>query len=94
MATLKQVEANRRNSQKSTGPRTEQGKSVVRLNALKSGIDAAREVVLRCENAEDLAALAVSYYDEFQPSTPQERCLVDSLVSDEWLLRRFRLIHS
>jgi hypothetical protein len=34
MATTSQIEANRRNSLKSTGPRTPEGQAVSRLNAL------------------------------------------------------------
>jgi hypothetical protein len=38
MATPRQIEANRRNAQKSTGPRTEAGRARSRLNALKHGL--------------------------------------------------------
>ncbi len=38
MATLRQIEANRRNAQKSTGPRTEAGRARSRLNAVKHGL--------------------------------------------------------
>ena len=40
MATTRQIEANRANSRKSTGPRTDEGKAAVRLNALKHGLSA------------------------------------------------------
>jgi hypothetical protein len=40
MATEQQVEANRRNAQKSTGARSEEGKAKSRFNALKFGIHA------------------------------------------------------
>ncbi|MFO0887832.1 MAG: hypothetical protein U0790_01670 [Isosphaeraceae bacterium] len=42
MTSPARIEANRRNAQRSTGPRTEAGKDKVRLNALKHGLDAAR----------------------------------------------------
>ena len=38
MASLKQLEANRRNALKSTGPRTPEGKKISCLNALKHGV--------------------------------------------------------
>ncbi|MFO0890065.1 MAG: hypothetical protein U0790_13110 [Isosphaeraceae bacterium] len=50
MTSPARIEANRRNAQKSTGPRTEAGKGKVRLNALKHGLDA-QTVVLPHEDA-------------------------------------------
>ncbi len=43
--TEKQIEANRRNAQKSTGPRTEAGRAVARLNALTHGLRSEEEVL-------------------------------------------------
>src|SRR3954467_9310326 len=40
MATDKQIEANRRNAQKSTGPNTTEGKNIARANACKHGLAA------------------------------------------------------
>ncbi len=91
MATLKQVEANRRNAQKSTGPRSVEGKAASSQNALKSGIDA-KSQVLPGEQAGALEALTAEYYGRFRPATPEARHLVDTLISNEWLLRRFRRI--
>jgi hypothetical protein len=49
MATEKQIAANRANAQKTTGPRTEHGKSTSAMNALKTGLDAKNEIIERCE---------------------------------------------
>jgi len=38
MSTQKQVKANRKNSKKSTGPKTDQGKAAVSQNAVKHGL--------------------------------------------------------
>jgi hypothetical protein len=40
MATPSQIEANPRNAQQSTGPRTEEGKDRSRFHAVKHGMDA------------------------------------------------------
>jgi len=78
----------------STGPRTSEGKAVSRMNALKTGIYAKEEVVLATEKVEDLQRLTAEYYDQFAPTTPEQRALVDALINDEWLLRRFRTIEA
>ena len=92
MASLKQTAANRRNAQRSTGPRSAAGKAASRANALRTGIYAECETILPHEDPAALDALAADYYEQYDPQTPAERCLVDSLVSDEWLLRRFRRV--
>ena len=89
MSSQLQIEANRRNSQKSTGPRTTAGKVVSSQNALGSGIYAESETI-RDENASTLDALAAVYHDRFHPAAPEQRCLVGILVHSEWTLRRLR----
>ena len=93
MATQNQIDANRRNSQKSTGPRSAEGKAASRFNALKSGIDAQAQVIPG-ENSDDLEALAANYHQQFQPATPLECSLVDSLIHAEWQLRRLRRVEA
>lgn len=93
MPTSRQIEANRRNALLSTGPRTPEGKSVSRLNALKSGINA-RTQVIPGEDPAELQAMADGYHQEWQPATSLERFLVDSLVRAEWLLQRLSRIEA
>lgn len=84
-----QQTANRANAQNSTGLRTAEGKSVSRFNALKHGIDAKSQ----CIPGESIAALdqlAAEYHARYAPAAPEERALVDTLVSAEWELRRLR----
>ena len=89
MATPAQIEANRRNAQKSTGPTSVTGKAVSRFNHLKSGIHA-KSQVLPDEDPAELEALAADYREQFQPATPLEVFLVDTIVSADWELRRLR----
>ena len=90
MPSKKQIEANRLNAQKSTGPRSPEGKARSSMNALKSGIDAKSQII-RGEKAVNLEALKTEYYDRFRPTAPEQRMLVDTLIDAEWLLRRFRV---
>ena len=87
MATLPQIEANRLNAQKSTGPRTPQGKAVSSQNALKSGLDAESQFVVG-EDRAAFAALQDEYRARFQPLAPEERFQIDTLLRSEWILRR------
>jgi hypothetical protein len=89
MASLKQIAANRTNALKSTGPRTEAGKAASSMNALKTGIDAKYQVI-RGESPAALDALSAEYHARFRPLTPEQRSLVDTLITSEWLLRRLR----
>ena len=87
MATSRQIKANRLNAEKSTGPRTPEGKAVSSQNALKSGLDADSQFVIG-ESADEFAALQHEYIARFQPLTPEERFHVDTLIRNEWILRR------
>ena len=87
MSTLKQIQANRLNATKSTGPRTAEGKSATRLNALKHGLFA-HDLVIPGEDPAHLEALRTSHYDRFQPATTEEHVLVAALVRNAWRLER------
>ena len=91
MPTDSQIQANRRNARKSTGPRSAEGKAASSQNALKTGIDA-KSLVIRGEDAATLDALATCYHERFQPATPEQCVLVDALITADWLLRRLRKI--
>ena len=60
MATQNQIDANRLNAQKSTGPKTPEGRAAVRLNGIKHGLTASESslrryvaVALACEAKAD-----------------------------------------
>ena len=91
MATPKQIEANRKNSQKSTGPSTEEGKAKSCLNHLSHGLTSNATFVAEEQPAE-FKALLFDLMTEYQPATPTEQVLVEKMTMNQWLsLRAFRL---
>jgi hypothetical protein len=91
--STKQRAASRANAQKSTGPRTTAGKAVSRFNALKHGIYAVHQIMFD-EKPEDLAELAAEYHEHHSPADSNQRFLVDTLVHNEWRLRRTRRVEA
>ena len=89
MSSQRQIEANRRNAQKSTGPTSVTGKAVSSMNALKSGIHA-KSLVLPSEKLADLEQLIDDYYQRHNPDSPEARLYLDEVIHCEWLLRRYR----
>ena len=87
MATDKQIAANRRNAQKSTGPKTDHGKLRSRRNAFRHGLTA-QTVVSIVENADEYADLETLIIADYEPQTTIERVLVERLASLLWRLRR------
>src|SRR6266576_1745238 len=87
MATEKQFEANRQNAQKSTGPKTPEGRAAVRLNGVKHGLTA-ETIVLKGESEADFTNLLDSLEAEHDPVTPTAEALVVQLAMATWRLRR------
>ncbi len=87
MTSDKQVRANRRNALKSTGPKTAEGKDIVRLNALKHGL-LSQEVLLPGEDEAALKELGERLRAELQPMGELESILVDRIIAATWRLRR------
>ena len=87
----KQIEANRRNAQKSTGPKTPNGQAVSKMNALKHGILSKEAVVHgRCirESDREFTALHQRLWEDLKPVGVLEEILVDQIVTAHWRLRR------
>src|SRR6202521_5140161 len=87
VATDKQTAANRLNAQKSTGPKTPEGRAAVRLNGVKHGLTA-ETIVLKGESQADFTNLLDSLEAEHDPVTPTEEALVVQLAMATWRLRR------
>jgi len=87
MTTARQLEANRGNALKSTGPRTINGKQASRRNALRHGLTA-ETLIEPLEDPESYRAFEVAIVAEYLPQSPVEEELVHRLASLFWRLRR------
>ena len=89
--TPKKVEANRRNSKLSRGPRTERGRHIAKFNAVTLGLFAKHVVIPCCDgyNAEkDFQSLLDGLHQEFLPIGSYEEWLVVKIAECMWRLRR------
>lgn len=93
MATEKQIEANRRNAQKSTGPKSESGKAKARFNALKHGMTA-DVAVLPYEDPNSYEQLREALIGQYQPANAGEQMLVELVVVNYWRLLRARRVEA
>jgi len=93
MTSFRQIEANRRNAQLSTGPVTEAGKKKSRQNAVRHGLTA-ETVIDALEDAEDYAAFEMAVTADYDAQSAVERELVLRLASLLWRLRRATTIES
>jgi hypothetical protein len=87
MTSFRQIEANRHNALKSTGPKTEGGKQGSRRNALRHGFTA-ETVIEPLESPDEYRAFEAAILTEYLPQTPVEQELVRRLASLFWRLRR------
>ena len=85
------IKANRRNAQRSTGPRTAAGKNNVRKNALQHGLTAEKLVVVG-EDAAEFQAMADAHHADIQPRNSIEVELCKTFTLAAW--RRQRCIET
>src|SRR5438067_3921842 len=88
MSSQQQIEANRLNAQKGTGPTTPEGRAAVSLNSLKYGLYA-ETLILPGEDPAAFEALLDRFDTEYQPATPTEEGFVSQLAMATW--RRARI---
>ena len=93
MTTHKQITANRRNAQKSTGPQTSAGKMTSKRNALAHGLRAA-EILLPDEDEGAFRQFQQDVFSHFMPANALESEFVERIVGYLWRLRRCRRIES
>ncbi len=87
----KKLEANRRNAQRSTGPRTAAGKDRSKRNAFKHGLTA-KEVLITAgdgkENKREYEQLLAGFRDYFRPVGLPQALLVDEIAICFWKKKR------
>jgi hypothetical protein len=93
MTSLRQIESNRRNALRSTGPKTETGKQRSSQNAVRHGLTA-ETVIEPLEDPEDYKAFEQAVTADYDAETAIERELVLRLASLLWRLRRSILIET
>lgn len=86
MSSRKQEAANRRNAQKSTGPRTVEGKKVAKANAVKHGMTVKDIAVLNSIDEERLKGFHRSNVEQLKPFGEYEEHLVSRLTRQDMLL--------
>jgi len=87
MSTEAQIKANQQNSQKSTGPRSVEGKDIVSQNAVKHGLFGS-EAVVKGEKQDDFDLFRDEMLAELAPFGAVESMLAGRVVSLSWRLKR------
>ena len=86
-----QLEANRLNAQKSTGPRTDAGKANARFNARRHGLTGQ----FYCMSVEDETAyktFEANMFESLKPLGAYEHQLAVSITQDHWRMNRSRSV--
>ncbi len=87
MATAAQLTANGLNAQRSTGPKTAEGKTTSSRNAVKHGLSSPF-TVLAHEDQDEFNQLIDCLTEEHQPTNPHQAFLIDQLAIGTWNLAR------
>jgi hypothetical protein len=87
MATQSQIESNRANAARSTGPRTERGKAASSRNAVKHGL-AGGVLFIEGEDPAVFQLLLDDLIAEHAPATTAERMIIENLARQFWFSRR------
>ena len=87
MLSEKQLQANRQNALRSTGPRTAAGKAIASQNAIRHGLRA-EHTVIPGEDAEQFNTFRQLMLDDLAPAGALEVMLADRIVAGFWKLHR------
>jgi hypothetical protein len=94
MISEAKVESNRLNAEKSTGPKSLEGKSKSSMNALKHGLRARKAVLLPNESEEDFAAMRKAMLYELDPRGMVECIVAEMVIDSAWRLRRIPIFET
>ncbi len=91
MTSQKQIDANRANAQRSTGPKSAATKAISRLNALRDGLTGQITTLSDADRAlfDQLKGELIA---GFNPQTPMENKLAQAIAWDTWRLDRLRAV--
>ena len=87
MSSAAQIEANRQNAQKSTGPRTPEGKARVAANAITHGL-LCRKAFIDGEDVGLFNEHCLALRESLAPVGAVEEMLADRVAAQSWRLRR------
>jgi hypothetical protein len=93
MATESQINANRQNSQNSTGPRTDAGRTIVSQNAVSTGLFSKNNFV-RPNELERYNALHDSLHADLAPLGALEENLAIEIIRASWRLERCNAVEA
>ena len=89
----KQLEANRANSLKSTGPKSEEGKLCSKGNALKHGLTAEKHLIVG-DDPEEFREYRDNLWCELQPKTVLQEEMVFHIITAGWKIRRYQMVET
>src|SRR5438270_11344376 len=88
MATEQQIAANQRNAQRSTGPKTPEGKALSRANAIKHGL--AAETLVTKAFEQEFAERKAQWEQLIKPATVEECFALEAVVASTFQIEECR----
>ena len=93
MASPAQILANRENAQRSSGPKTHEGKQTASRNAIRHGLTGT-QIVIPGEDASAYERLRQGLHESYRPADEAELILVDQIAANAWRLMRAQRVET
>ena len=94
MISQNKLEANRRNAQKSTGPKTAEGKAISSQNGLTHGLTSKKFPILPGENEQEFAEFHEAMVRNLKPRGIMQYQIVQDLIQARWKMKRLPQIEA